>query len=117
PFGVGLVAVQRMLTSRAPSLSSVRPGLPEAWDHIVDRLLASDARDRPASARQLLRDIQRASAGAGTVADPAADLSVPHPEGDPLDGLVVGRAAEREALRAVLERLAEGAAPRAVVAV
>jgi transcriptional regulator with GAF, ATPase, and Fis domain len=115
PFGVGLPAVQRMLTSRAPALSSVRPGLSEAWDRIVERLLAPEPRDRPASARQLLRDLQRAGAGASD--DAAADLGVPHPEGDPLDGLVVGRAAERETLRAVLERLADGTAPKAVVAI
>jgi transcriptional regulator with GAF, ATPase, and Fis domain/Tfp pilus assembly protein PilF len=114
PFGVGLPAVQRMLTSRAPALSAVRPGLPEAWDRLVERLLAPEPRERPASARQVLRELLRADESG---ADAAADLGVPHPEGDPLDGIVVGRAAERGALRAVLERLAEGAGSRAAVAV
>ena len=41
----------------------------------------------------------------------------PHPEGDPLAGIFVGRRLEREALRAALERLAEGAVARSVVAV
>ncbi|HVR01516.1 MAG TPA: GAF domain-containing protein, partial [Polyangia bacterium] len=115
PFGSGLPAVQRMLSGRAPALSSVRPGLSEAWDRIIDRLLAPDPRERTPSARQLLREIQRAGAGKDTPTE--VDLGVPYPEGDPLEGLVVGRAAEREAVRAALERLADGAAPRSVVAV
>ncbi|HEV3030087.1 MAG TPA: serine/threonine-protein kinase, partial [Polyangia bacterium] len=115
PFGSGLPAVQRMLSGRAPALSSVRPGLSEAWDRIIDRLLAPDPRERTPSARQLLREIQRAGAGKDTPTE--VDLGVPYPEGDPLEGLVVGRAVEREAVRAALERLADGAAPRSVVAV
>ncbi|HEV3031198.1 MAG TPA: sigma 54-interacting transcriptional regulator, partial [Polyangia bacterium] len=115
PFGSGLPAVQRMLSGRAPALSSVRPGLSEAWDRIIDRLLAPDPRERTPSARQLLREIQRAGAGKDTPTE--VDLGVPYPEGDPLEGLVVGRAAEREAVRAALERLADGAAPCSVIAV
>ena len=113
PFGSGLPAVQRMLTGRAPVLSSVRAGLPEAWDRIVDRLLSPEPRERTPSARQLLREIGRA--GKDTPIE--IDLGVPYPEGDPLEGLVVGRAAEREALRGAFERLADGAGTRAVVAV
>jgi transcriptional regulator with GAF, ATPase, and Fis domain/tRNA A-37 threonylcarbamoyl transferase component Bud32 len=104
PFGRGLPAVQRMLTTRAPRLSAVRPGLPAAWDDLVAALLASEPERRPASARQLLRELARASGDAGD-----ADLSVPYPAGDPLEGVFVGRAAERGALRGALERLAEGA--------
>jgi serine/threonine-protein kinase PknK len=115
PFGVGLPAVQRMLTGRAPSLSSIRAGLPEAWDRILDRLLAPDPRERPTSARELLREIRRARGGTETPTE--VDLGVPHPAGDPLEGIVVGRAAEREALRAAFERVAEGASASAVVAV
>jgi transcriptional regulator with GAF, ATPase, and Fis domain len=115
PFGTGLPAVQRMLTGRAPALSSVRPGLSEEWDRIVDGLLAPDPRERTPSARQLLRDARRAIAGPGTPTE--LDLGVPYPEGDPLEGLVVGRAAEREALRGAVERLADGAAARSVVAI
>ena len=115
PFGVGLPAVQRMLTGRAPSLSSIRAGLPEAWDRILDRLLAPDPRERPASARELLREVRRARGGNETPTE--VDLAVPHPAGDPLEGVVVGRAAERETLRAALERVAEGASASAVMAV
>jgi transcriptional regulator with GAF, ATPase, and Fis domain len=115
PFGIGLPAVQRMLTDRAPTLSSVRAGLPPAWDRLVERLLAAEPRERPPSARALLREVRRAAAGTATPVE--VDLGVPYPAGDPLEGLVVGRAAEREALRAAFERLADGATPRAVVAV
>jgi serine/threonine-protein kinase len=115
PFGTGLPAVQRMLTGRAPVLSSVRGGLPEAWDRIIDRLLAPEPRERTPSARELLREVRRAVAGHDTPVE--VDLGVPYPEGDPLEGLVVGRGAEREALRAAFERLVDGAAPRGVVAV
>jgi transcriptional regulator with GAF, ATPase, and Fis domain/tetratricopeptide (TPR) repeat protein len=115
PFGRGLSAAQRMLTSRAPRLSSVRGGLPEAWDGLLERLLAPEPRARPASARQLLRELGRIIDGAET--STVADLGVPHPEGDPLEGLFVGRAGERGLVRVALERLAEGAATHAVVAV
>jgi serine/threonine-protein kinase PknK len=115
PFGRGLPAVQRMLTGRAPPLSSVRGGLGEAWDRLVAQLLEPDPRGRPSSARTLLRDIFRATAGSDTPTE--VDLGVPYPEGDPLEGILVGRAAEREALRSVMERLAEGSARRAVVTI
>jgi len=115
PFGRGLPAAQRMLTTRAPKLSSVRGGLGDAWDTLVERLLDPEPRRRPASARELLREIGRAVGGAGTSTE--ADLGVPYPEGDPLEGLVVGRAAERARLRLALERLAEGGATRGVVAI
>jgi serine/threonine-protein kinase PknK len=115
PFGRGLPAVQRMLTGRAPTLSSVRGGLGEAWDRIVAELLAPDPRERTGSARQLLRDIIRATAASDTPTE--VDLGVPYPEGDPLEGILVGRAAEREALRSAMERLAEGSVHRAVVAI
>jgi serine/threonine-protein kinase PknK len=115
PFGQGLPAVQRMLTGRAPALSSVRAGLPEVWDRLIDRLLEPDPRARTSSARQLLRELARARASADVA--PEADLGVPYPEGDPLEGLIVGRAAELQALRGALERLADGVATRSVVAV
>src|SRR5262245_21432564 len=109
PFGRGLAAVQRMLSEPAPPLSSIRPGLGEGWDQLVARLLAADANERPASARELLREVIRLSAGAETPAE--VDLGVPYPEGDPLAGIFVGRRVERSALRAALDRLADGAAP------
>ncbi len=114
PFGAGVAAVQRMLTGRAPTLSSVRAGLPVAWDRLLERLLAPDSRDRPSSARQLLREIGRAVANGETPTE--VDLGVPYPAGDPLEGVFVGRAAEREALRRGLERLADGEAAHAVIA-
>jgi len=114
PFGRGLAAVQRMLSEPAPTLSSVRPGLGEGWDRLLAQLLASDPGERPASARELLREVIRLSAGAETPVE--VDLGVPYPEGDPLAGLFVGRRAERAALRAVLERLADGAAPVSTLA-
>jgi serine/threonine-protein kinase PknK len=122
PFGRGLPAAQRMLTGRAPALSAVRGGLGEAWDLIIARLLAPDARARTSSARELMRELTRATAGAATPTE--IDLGVPFPEGDPLEGLSVGRESERGALRSAIERLAEsrgaaGGAPaaRALIAV
>jgi transcriptional regulator with GAF, ATPase, and Fis domain len=115
PFGRGLAAAQRMLTGRAPLLSSVREGLGPEWDRLVERLLAPEPRNRPSSARQALREIARAARTLDAGAE--GDLGVPHPEGDPLAGLRVGREAERASLRATLERVAEGTAPTAVVAI
>jgi transcriptional regulator with GAF, ATPase, and Fis domain/tetratricopeptide (TPR) repeat protein len=109
PFGRGLTAVQRVLTEPAPVLSSIRPGLGEGWDRLIARLLAADPGERPASAREVLREVIRLSAGANTPAE--VDLGVPYPEGDPLAGIFVGRRAERAALRGILDRLAEGACP------
>jgi hypothetical protein len=113
PFGRGLPAVERMLAAPAPAPSSVRPGLGEEWDRLFARLLAADPAARPRSARDLLRDVTRVVAGAGTPTE--IDLAVPYPEGDPLEGIVVGRQAERAALRALLDRLADGACPAGAV--
>ena len=85
------------------------PGLGEGWDRLIARLLAADPGERPASAREVLREVIRLSAGADTPAE--VDLGVPYPEGDPLAGIFVGRRAERAALRGILDRLAEGASP------
>src|SRR6185369_11878359 len=115
PFGAGMAAVQRMLSGPAPALSSVRAGLPAEWNAILARLLAPQPEGRFASARELLRAIGHAVDGARAATE--IDLRAPHPGGDPLAGIVVGRAAEREALRSLLERLAEGGAPRSVVAI
>jgi len=113
PFGRGLAAVERMLATPAPAASSVRPGLGEGWDRLFARLLAADPAARPPSARELLREVTRLAAGAETPTE--LDLGVPYPEGDPLEGIVVGRRAERAALRAVLDRLADGACPAAAI--
>ena len=108
PFGRGLPAVERMLASAAPVPSSIRAGLGEGWDRLFARLLAADPAQRPKSARELLREVVQLSAGAETPTE--IDLGVPYPEGDPLEGILVGRRAERTALRAELDRLAEGTA-------
>ncbi|HXU05169.1 MAG TPA: sigma 54-interacting transcriptional regulator [Polyangia bacterium] len=113
-FGRGLPAVQRMLSEPAPALSSIRPGLGDGWDALIARLLAVDSGERPASARELLREVIRLSAGAETPAE--VDLGVPYPEGDPLAGIFVGRRAERTALRATLDRLSEGGVPVSTLA-
>jgi transcriptional regulator with GAF, ATPase, and Fis domain len=123
PFGAGIEAVQRMLSGRAPQLSTVREGLSGAWDGIVAKLLEPRPEDRHASARELLREVTLAigSAASGFTdgAPPPVDLDLraPHPEGDPLAGIFVGRRAEREVLHLALERLAEGTVARSVVAV
>ena len=114
PFGRGLRAAERVLAGPAPALSSVRPGLGAAWDHLFERLLAADPVDRPAHARLVLREVTRLGAGDATPTE--IDLQIPYPEGDPLVGMFVGRRAERAALRAALERLAEGAAPASALA-
>ncbi len=114
PFGRGLRAAERVLGGPAPPLSSVRPGLGPAWDALLERLLAADPLDRPAHARLVLREVTRLGAGAATPTE--IDLQIPYPDGDPLAGIFVGRRSERAALRAALERLAEGAAPAAALA-
>ncbi|HEX3697445.1 MAG TPA: sigma 54-interacting transcriptional regulator [Polyangia bacterium] len=115
PFGLGLQAVQRMLSTRAPLLSKVRAGLPAEWDALLARLLAQQPRHRHPSARDVLRDIIRA--GEGETVSIAVDLQAPFPDGDPLAGIVVGRAHEPEVIRLLVERLSEGSAPCAVLAV
>ena len=112
PFGHGLTAAQRTLAGPPPALSSIRPGLGSGWDRLLDRLLAGDPGERPTSARVVLREIARLS-GDAVAAD--AELEIPYPDGDPLAGVFVGRRAERRALRAALEALAEGTSPQAVV--
>ena len=115
PFGVGLPAVQRMLSAPAPRLSAIRGGLAVAWDDILARLLAARPQDRYPSAREALRDIARAIAGEGAGID--LDLQAPFPGGDPLGGVVVGRTPELTAVRLLVDRLAEGSAPAAVAAI
>jgi hypothetical protein len=48
-----------MLSEPAPALSSIRPGLGDGWDALIARLLAADPGERPASARELLREVIR----------------------------------------------------------
>jgi len=115
PFGVGMEAVRRLMEGPPPAPSSLRPGLPAEWDALLGRLMALAAEHRPASARELLREIRRILPDG--VSPVELDLSVPHPAGDPLAGLLVGREKEEQALWALVERLAEGNAPSVAVTV
>ena len=115
PFGVGMEAVRRLMESPPPTPSVLCPGLPAAWDALLGRLLAVASENRPASARDLLREIRRILPNNVTPVE--LDLSVPYPAGDPLAGLLVGRAKQTQALWALVERLAEGNAPAGVVTV
>lgn len=115
PFGVGMEAVRRLMEGQPPAASSLCPGLPGEWDALLGRLMAVATEERPASARGLLREIRRILPDNVTPVD--LELSVPHPAGDPLAGLMVGRANEEQALWALVERLAEGNTPTAVVTV
>jgi len=115
PFGVGMESIRRLMEGTPLAASLLCPGLPQEWDALLGRLLAVATEVRPASARDLLREIRRISPDGVTPVD--LDLSVPHPAGDPLAGLLVGRAKEEHALWALVERLAEGNAPAAVATV
>ena len=115
PFGVGLEAVRRLMEGPPPPASSLCPGLPADWDALLGRLMAVATEERPATARDLLREIRRILPD--NVAPVELDLTVPHPAGDPLAGLVVGRCGEERALWELVERLAEGNAMAAVVTV
>jgi serine/threonine-protein kinase PknK len=115
PFGVGMEAVRRLMEGPPPAASSLRPGLPAEWDSLLGRLMALTTEQRPASARELLREIRRILPDGEPCVE--LDLSVPHPAGDPLAGLLVGRDKEEHALWALVERLAEGNAPCVAVAV
>ncbi|MGD0836116.1 MAG: sigma 54-interacting transcriptional regulator, partial [Polyangia bacterium] len=113
PFGVGLDSARLVWQGKPAPPSSLRSGLPQPWDAIIVRLLAANSENRPASARELLGEMGRASAR-----DPAPieiDLTAPYPAGDPLAGIVVGRASEEKALRGHLERVAEGVAQVSVI--
>jgi len=113
PFGQGADAAARMFAAPAPALSSVRPGLDPGWDALLADLLRPRPEDRPSSARQVLLRLGRlVDGGAGQ----RTDLVPPHPGGDPVAGLFVGRTALLQRLAEALLRLAEGAAPAAVIA-
>ncbi len=113
PFGTGAPAAARMLAAPAPRLSTVRPGLPDAWEALLDRLLQTAPERRPSSARVVLREIARLAPLPSS--EPA--ILPPFPAGDPLAGIFVGRSPERARLKGVLDRLADGAAPHTVVAI
>jgi transcriptional regulator with GAF, ATPase, and Fis domain/serine/threonine protein kinase/tetratricopeptide (TPR) repeat protein len=115
PFGLGLEAVKRTWQGQPSLPSSLRPGLPPAWDQLLLGLIAANVEDRPASAREALQSIRRELPGnTGSV---ESDLGVPFPAGDPLAGVVVGRSEEQAALRRHIEQLAEGAGTASVVCI
>jgi transcriptional regulator with GAF, ATPase, and Fis domain/tetratricopeptide (TPR) repeat protein len=113
PFGTGLGAIRRAREGAPPTPSSLCPGLPPAWDGRLLRMLANAPEDRPGSARELLREL-RQEQRPGEI---ELVLDAPHPKGDPLVGIFVGRAAERATLADAIERLTEGAAPVNLVVV
>ena len=115
PFGVGMEAVRRLMEGPPLAPSSLCPGLPADWDALLGRLIAFATEMRPASARDLLREIRRILPDG--VVPIELELSVPYPAGDPLAGLLVGRTNEERTLWALVERLADGNAPAAVVSV
>jgi len=115
PFGLGLDAVKRIWQGPPAPPSSLHPGLPPAWDALLLGLIAAEAEDRPTSAREALKAIRLELPG--QVATIESDLGAPYPAGDPLAGLVVGRAAEQGTLRRQLEHLADGASETSVVCV
>jgi transcriptional regulator with GAF, ATPase, and Fis domain/tetratricopeptide (TPR) repeat protein len=118
PHGVGIESVQRLRDGPPPAPSAVRPGLPAAWDDLLLRLLAASPEGRPASARELLRELRALAPETGGAGRPAGiEAWAPFPEGDPLAGVFVGRRAEREALAGAVEKLAEGVAATSVVVV
>jgi len=78
-------------------------------------MLAPAPEDRPASAREVLREIVQLTLG--TAAPVEIELTAPRPGGDPLAGIFVGRGHERERLAALIEGLARGQATVPVVAV
>ena len=113
PFGVGMEAVARVWRGQPPAPSVLRAGMPDTWDRLLLRTIAAAVEDRPASARDLLYEMHRATPGREISVE--AELGIPHPAGDPLAGVVVGRSDEESSLRGHLDRLAEGAANVGVV--
>ena len=115
PFGLGLESVKRIWQGPPAPPSSLRPGMPFAWDTLLLGLIAAEVEDRPASAREALKAMRRDLPGHTPSIE--SDLGVPFPVGDPLAGIVVGRADEQATLRRRLEHLSEGAGQSSVVCV
>lgn len=113
PFGVGLESVARMWHDSPLAPSTLRPGLPEAWDSLLLRTIAPNLEGRPASARELLQAMRAATPGARMPIE--CELVAPHPAGDPLSGVLVDRVDQEDRIRGYLERLAEGSVDVSVV--
>ena len=113
PFGQGAQAAARLLSAPAPRLSTVRDGLGPEWDDLLAELLRVRAGERPSSARRVLLRLGRLVDGdAGS----RSALLPPHPGGDPVAGIFVGRTDLLQTLADALVRLGEGAATTAVIA-
>jgi hypothetical protein len=115
PLGLGAAHLQRVLTSTAPRLSSLRAGLSPGWDALMAELLERDPALRPRSARVVLKRIDDLLGLDGP--SQATHLLPPFPVGDPLAGLLIGRHTERERIVAALGNLAAGKSPYAAIAV
>jgi serine/threonine protein kinase len=48
------VALAKLLQAHPPPVSHARPGLPKALDHLVERMLAKDRKDRPKDVAEVL---------------------------------------------------------------
>jgi transcriptional regulator with GAF, ATPase, and Fis domain/tetratricopeptide (TPR) repeat protein len=115
PFGLGMESVKQIWQGPPALPSSLHPGLPPVWDRLLLGLLAPAVEERPASAREVLRAIRRERPDQTHSVE--SDLSVPFPAGDPLAGVVVGRAEEQASLRRHIEQLADGTSPANVVCI
>jgi transcriptional regulator with GAF, ATPase, and Fis domain/predicted negative regulator of RcsB-dependent stress response len=115
PFGLGMESVRTMWQGPPAAPSALWPGLTVAWDDLLLRLLAATPEERPASARDVLRAFRAEMPGRSQAVE--SSLAAPFPAGDPLAGLVVGRAEERARLRIHLGQVAEGACAASVVCI
>jgi transcriptional regulator with GAF, ATPase, and Fis domain/tetratricopeptide (TPR) repeat protein len=105
PFGEGRDAVVRMLRAPAPSIGKVAAPLPSGWNELLAELLASESAKRPVGAREVLARMARLAPDADDDTALRGALAVPHPAGDPLAGMVVGRTAAEKTLVALLGTL------------
>jgi serine/threonine protein kinase, bacterial len=78
PHGTSAAAVGAHLFNAPPLATALRPGLPPAFDDVLARGLAKDARDRPGSARELVSAAESVLARSGPVPGPP-----PSPEAVP----------------------------------
>ncbi|HEX7498846.1 MAG TPA: sigma 54-interacting transcriptional regulator [Polyangia bacterium] len=115
PFGLGMESVKQIWQGPPVAPSSLHPGLPPTWDRLLLALLAPAIEERPASAREVLQAIRRELPDGPKSVE--SDLGVPFPAGDPLAGVVVGRAEEQATLRRHMEQLADGASTASVVCI
>jgi hypothetical protein len=78
PHDTSPAAVGAHLFNAPPRASNVRAGLPAAFDDVLARGLAKDARDRPGSARELISAAESVLARSGPVlAPPARSAAAP----------------------------------------